>query len=55
MRSITNTVTQAETLTKKRPLPIYASKIATKKAISPAKGYPVVSTMAGKVITAKVT
>lgn len=55
MRSIMKTVAQAETLTKNSPLPIYASIIATIKAINPDAAYSVALTIAGKVITARVT
>ena len=53
--SITKTITQADTATKNSPLPKYASAIAATRAIAAAIGDCVAESIAGKVITAKVT
>ena len=53
--SITKTVTELSTATVKRPLPKYARSIATTSAARADIGVCVALSIAGKVITAKVT
>ena len=53
--SIIKTITQHEIETLNRPAPIQARIIPTTNANAPAIGEPVASSIAGKVITAKVT
>ena len=53
--SNTNTIAQADTATKNNPLPKYARSIAAISAAAAAIGDCVAESIAGKVITAKVT